>query len=243
MPNTRRLARSIGVDVSADNSTWLNLPGRTDNNPSFNPNIVDATDTDGNGYNSSEITAQGAQIVVKYNTLINGGTPNPAQALVEATEGQFGTSARLYVRWYDLDGGPNGWTAYSLLKVERAATSVNDLRAVTATFTTDGATVLPMGGTAIAAAVAARTGAVAPIVLSATPSGVAVGGLVKITGQNFLNQAITSVKFLAVTATITAVESDNTIWAVMPAGTAGSAPVTVTNATGVSNSLPYTRGA
>jgi len=82
---------------------------------------------------------------------------------------------------------------------------------------------------------------VAPVVVSATPSGAAVGSMVKITGRNFTGT--TSVKFAAVPAPVYSTDDDSTIYAVMPAGTAGSAPVTVTNAVGVSNALAYTRGA
>jgi len=82
-------------------------------------------------------------------------------------------------------------------------------------------------------------GAAAPTVLSATPSGAAAAALVTITGTGFATA--TSVKFAAVSATVFSIIGDATIVAVMPAGSAGSAPVTVINPTGTSNALAYTR--
>lgn len=95
---------------------------------------------------------------------------------------------------------------------------------------------MPMDGAPVWSDVAA-----APTVVAATPAAAAAGQLVTITGTKFTGAS--AVKFGAVSATVYTVLSDGTIVAVMPAGTAGSAPVTVTNGTGVSNSLAYTRGA
>lgn len=82
-----------------------------------------------------------------------------------------------------------------------------------------------------------------PVVVAATPSGAAAGTLVTITGSGFAGA--TSVKFAAVAVaagnyTISA--DGTTIYAVMPAGSAGSAPVTATTPAGTSNALAYTRG-
>lgn len=235
MSNVRRLARSLQVDVSTDGTTWLKLVESVDSNPTFAPNLVDSTSYDGQGFGSQEITLQNGTLVVKYNAISSGGVPNPAQELVEACEGQFGDAARLWVRWYDTDGGSRSWKAQAIVTVAPASTGVADLRAITATFTFDGDTVTKTANP--------YTADVAPVLLSATPSGAATGAQVLITGQHFLDSAISSVKFGAVSVTTYTLVSDSTIVAVMPSGTAGAAAVTVTNATGVSNSLAYTRAA
>lgn len=77
-----------------------------------------------------------------------------------------------------------------------------------------------------------------PAPVSATPSGAAAGAQVVILGSRFTGSS--AVKFGAVSAVFTVV-NDSTIVATMPAGSAGSAPVTVTNGSGVSSSLAYTR--
>jgi hypothetical protein len=79
-----------------------------------------------------------------------------------------------------------------------------------------------------------------PAPVSATPSGAAAGAQVTILGSRFTGSS--AVKFGAVSAVFTVV-NDSTIVATMPAGSAGSAAVTVTNGSGVSASLAYTRGA
>lgn len=80
-----------------------------------------------------------------------------------------------------------------------------------------------------------------PVVVSASPSGAAVGTQVSIVGDAFTGT--TSLKFGGVSATSFVIVSDALIVAVMPAGTAGAAPVTVTTPAGVSNALSYNRGA
>lgn len=80
----------------------------------------------------------------------------------------------------------------------------------------------------------------APAVVGAAPSGAAATELVKIIGTSF--DGATAVKFGATNATDFAVEDSTTIYASMPAGTAGSAAVTVTTAAGTSPAFAYTRG-
>lgn len=79
-----------------------------------------------------------------------------------------------------------------------------------------------------------------PTISAATPSGAAAGALVTITGFGFLGA--TAVKFAAVSATVFTVVSATTIIVVVPAGTAGSAPITVTTPAGTNATpFPYTR--
>lgn len=88
-----------------------------------------------------------------------------------------------------------------------------------------------------------------PRLSSALPTAVAQGGQVKISGTGFFKNGVAdvsgaaSVKFGATNATSYIVDDNETIYAVMPAGSAGVANVTVTNSNGVSTALSYTRGA
>lgn len=82
----------------------------------------------------------------------------------------------------------------------------------------------------------------APVLTAATPSNAAAGAQVKIEGSGFTGTTgAAGVKIAAVNATSYVVVSDGTIVAVVPAGSAGSAPITVTSPSGASNALPYTR--
>lgn len=88
-----------------------------------------------------------------------------------------------------------------------------------------------------------ESGAVATVT-SALPSAVAATGVVTITGVRFTGTTgAAGVKFGSTNATSYVVLSDSAIVAVMPAGSAGSAAITVTNATGASATYAYTRGA
>lgn len=79
-------------------------------------------------------------------------------------------------------------------------------------------------------------------ILAATPSGAGAGALVTIAGSRFAGTSgAAGVKFGAVNATSYTVVSDSTIVAVVPAGSAGSAPIIVTNGAGASTAFPYTR--
>ena len=80
-----------------------------------------------------------------------------------------------------------------------------------------------------------------PTISAVSPASATAGKLVTITGTGFLGATI--VKFGAVNATEFSVVNGSTILAVMPAGSAGSAPVQVTTPGGVSANFPYTRGA
>jgi hypothetical protein len=85
----------------------------------------------------------------------------------------------------------------------------------------------------------------APTVTAATPSAAPQNAIVKVIGTRFTGA--TDVRFGATTAgTINVgwyIDDDRTIYARVPAGTAGPAAVTVINPTGTSNALSYTRGA
>lgn len=78
-----------------------------------------------------------------------------------------------------------------------------------------------------------------PILVSASPSGAAAGALLTISGARFTGA--TAVTVGGVAATVRTVVSDSTIVVVVPAGSAGSAPITVTNAAGASSALAYIR--
>lgn len=235
MPNA--LARRFLVDVSTDNSTWTRLKGLNDFAQAENP-TQQASDTyDTNGYNSFEKTMTGWKLTVKFFRPTTANVPSdPGQALIEATRFQFGTSARIYVRWYDRYGYSTGnYSGYALIDWNQSKTGVADQEEVTVVFNGDGVL------TSIANPYAATA---VPTIISATPSGQTSGKILTITGSNFTGTiATTGVTIGGTNATSWVVQSDTMITAVMPTASAGSAPIVVTNANGASASFPYTRGA
>lgn len=235
---TTALARRFKVDVStiAAPTTWVNLKGINDLNPAISPTLVGADDFDTGGFSSFEKTMQGWVLTAKCRRATNAGVFDPGQELARTAQLQFADTARLNVRWYDRYGAPEAYSGIGLIGYTASKTGVADLDEVTITFTGDGAL------TAISNPFAASA---IPVVLSATPSGVAVGGVVTITGTGFIGTVpTTGVKFNSVNATTWSVVSDNVIVAVMPAGSAGVGNIVVTNAAGASTpAFPYTRGA
>lgn len=81
----------------------------------------------------------------------------------------------------------------------------------------------------------------APVLDTALPSGAAEDAIVTVTGTGFVG--VTSVTVGGAEAKSFTVTTTKELDFVMPAGSAGSAPIVVTAFNGTSNSLAYTRGA
>jgi len=228
------LARRFKVDVSLNGTTWLPFRGINDLNPPITPNLQSADDYDSDGWSSFEKTMQSWILTIKALRKTSAGVFDPGQELVRGQQLGFGDSARVYVRWYDRNGAPEAFSGRAIVGWVPSKTGVADLDEVTVTLTGDG-TLAPITNPG--------TAATAPILTSvtSTPAVQITGGQVTIYGSGFAGA--TSVKFAAVNAPEFIVVSDSVIVVKMPAGSAGSAPVTVVNGVGTSNALPYTRGA
>ena len=230
-------ARRFKVDVSADNITWINLKGIDDLAPSENATLQPADTFDTNGFNQFEKTMTGGKLVAKVLRPTTAGIPSdPGQELARTTRFQFGTAARLYVRWYDRNGGTEALQMYALVDWNQSKSGVADLDEVTITFTADGAITTitnPFAAPAI------------PLLTSFIPAtGAAVGTMLTIIGTGFTGTTGASgVKVGATNVTSYIVQSDSQIVAIMPAGSAGATTVTVTNPIGASAATAYTRGA
>lgn len=232
---TTALARRFKVDVSADDTTYIPFKGINDLNPPISPTLQSADDYDTDGWASFEKTMQSWILTAKALRKTVAGVFDPGQELVRSRQLGFADSARIYVRWYDRNGAPEAFKGRAIVGWVPSKTGVADLDEITCTFTGDGI-LTPIANPFAAAAV--------PVILSATPTAVAVGGIVNITGTGFAGvTGAASVKFGATNATSYIVVSDNTIVAVMPAGSAGAANITVVNGAGTSAAFSYTRGA
>ena len=229
------LARRFRVDVSADGTTWLQLKGMTDFNASVDVNAEDSTTYDNDGWESTERTMLGWGVEVTALRQSEGGVFDPGQELCRARQAKFGADAQIYVRWYDKDGAPEAHQGVAQVEWNRSKSGVKDLDEAKVTFKGQGARediANPVAEDAIAA------------IVSVLPSAAAEGAQVTITGSGFSSvTGATGVKFGAVNATSYVIVSDSVIVAIVPAGTAGSAAVTVTNGEGASLAFPYTRGA
>lgn len=232
------LARKFRVDVTSDltlASGWLQLNGVDDWNPNVNPTTEDTSAYDSSGWTTNEVTMQAWSAVASVFRRLNAGVYDPGQELCRATVGQFGGAARCGVRWYDKNGGPEAYSGIALVAWARNNTAVTNVEKATITFTN---TDVPLNlGITNPFNVAS-----APVLTGASPSGAGAGAALAIYGQYFTGTVpTTGVKVGGVNATSWTVQNDGLITAVVPAGSAGSAPIVVTNATGASVALPYTR--
>jgi hypothetical protein len=230
---TTALARRFKVDVSADNTTWLPFKGINDLNPPVSPTLVAADDYDSNGWNQFEKTMQSWILTIKALRKTVAGAFDPGQELVRAAQLQVGDAARVYVRWYDRNGAPEAFSGRAIVGWAPSKTGVADLDEVTVTLTGDGI-LSPITNPYSISTV--------PVITAISPSGKGAGQGVSIYGSGFTGLVSTSgVKFNAVNATDFSFQSDGLITAVLPAGSAGTTPVIVTNATGASIPFNYTR--
>lgn len=220
------LARKYGVQVSTDNTTWVNLKGIDDLNVAEGATIQGADTYDSNGFNSYEKTLTNAMLTAKILRPLTAGVYDAGQELARATRFQFGTSARLYVRWFDKNGSTDAYSMQALVTWTASKTGVADVEEVTISFQSDGAV------TQIANPYQAT---LLPVILSITPTGKGAGGAVLITGANFTGLvAVTGVKFGGTNASSFDLQNDQVISAVLPAGSAGTITVLVTTSVGAS---------
>jgi len=232
---TVSLARRFKVDVSTDGVSWIPLKGITDLSTPEKATTVSTADYDNDGFDSSEKTLTSWSVVAKMNRQVNAGVFDPGQELLRATKYQFQDLARAYVRWYDRNGAPEAYSGKALIEYAQSKTAVADVEEITATFDGDGI-VSPISNPVSVAN--------DPVITSVTPSGAATGSLINIQGAYFTGTIATSgVKIGGTNATTWSVVSDSLIVAEVPTGSAGSAPVIVTNATGASTAFAYTRAA
>lgn len=234
-----------GVDINLgtpEAPNWQSIRRPSAIAPSVSPITADAQSYDDFGApNADRISESWAlSFSIQVNRLASGLYTPEFERLKSYTEPDaVGVLAVAQVRWYDkpFAGTPNlddAYMGFATVTVERANTGNSDTGTWTVTLTGKGKrTKIANPFTGWAAAV--------PTITAATPTAAAVGAQVTITGTGFLGT--TFVKFAAVTAPVFTVMGGSTIVVVMPAGVAGSAPVTVTNATGISTAFAYTRGA
>jgi hypothetical protein len=230
-----KLARRFQVDVSTDAVTWIPYKGIQDFAKKESPTIQSTTDFDAGGFETVEKTVTSATVTIKNRHIDILLVEDPGQALTRiAGEFQFQDASRLYIRWYDrFNPAETGWQMRAVVDWSGSKTAVSDVEEITAVFRGDGVV------SSIANPLAS---AVIPVITAVTPSGVAAAGIIRIVGAHFTTPvATTGVKVGGVNATSWDFISDSLIEAVVPAGSAGSAPIIVTTTAGASAGFAYTR--
>lgn len=221
-------------DIAASPATpvWLNVPDITGLNPSAPPKQKDDTTYANKGQSSQAKTGEDwtMQVQVKGVKDETGEFQPELLVLINAADSN-GADNVIGYRYYHATSAVLAYQGTAGVEWTRANTDNDSIEFFSFTLTGKG------DRTKITNPAVTPT---AGVVSQAAPSAAAAGALVSITGSGFTGA--TGVKFGAVSATVFTVVDDNHIVAVVPAGSAGSAPVTVITPAGTSNALPYTRG-
>lgn len=171
--------------------------------------------------------------------LAGGGFDATADAAFAAVTAALknGTPVWLYARKTDkkaTDAWASGDELYLgqrvLVSAIKSTETTGYIKYEVATLSQDGWPFITVGGTAGV-----------PVLVSASPSAQTAGKSLLVKGVRFTGTTAASVGGTA--ATNFTVVDDTTLLLTMPSGSAGSAPLIVTNANGASSSFAYTRGA
>jgi hypothetical protein len=202
------------------------------------PNLEDDNVYEDGGYTGQTKTALSwkAEATVMRRTDPNDVTIyDPGQEKLRILAKTLGPTGVAYCRMYDRDGGPEAFTGFGEVTWAPQGGSPTDLEQVDITITGKGAPTYITNPNAPALAIPTVTG------LSPATGTTAGGTLVRITGSNFKDRngntvvtGATGVKFGATNATSYQVYDRQTIFAIAPAGGAGTVQVSVTNTAGVS---------
>lgn len=210
------------------------------------PNLEDDNVYEDLGYTGQTKTAlsvKGEGSVMRRTLPTDVTTYDPGQEKLRTLSNLLGPTGVGYFRTYDRDGGPEAYTYFAEVSWQPAGGSPTDLEKVDFTLTGKGAPLLITNPNAPALALPTVTG------FSPATTSTAGGGLVIITGDNFMDRngnivvsGAASVKFAAANATSYTVLNRQQIAAIAPANTAGAKVITVVNTTGtsvVTSSITY----
>lgn len=239
-----------GIDVdttypASGAAVWQPVRRISDLQPGVTPKTQDAQTYDDFGSSNADKTGEDWTLgfSVLGNRLASTGEFLPeVQAIIDTTKPSAkGEDAVLHIRYYHKpeSGTPDPTDAYegfATVAVSRANAGADGaVERLTVTLTGKGPRkeiTNPFTGWT----------ATVPTLSSALPSGAAAGAQVTIKGTGFSAvSGAAGVKFGATNATSYTVVDPTTIVAIVPTGTAGSAPIIVTSTAGASTALPYTR--
>lgn len=232
---------ALDVQDPAALGVWVPVMGIQESKPRpAEPTTQDDSDMDGGVFKSQTVTALTWGFdgkVLRKVTAASATAYDPGQEIIRKAANNAGVLAVIPFRYYELEPSGPRVEAYQGTGVPTWAPDGGNMESLdTVAFSITGR------GTRTAITHPEGAGA-APVITSALPSGAAAGATVVIQGQGFTGvTGATGVKFNGVNATSYVVLSDSLITAVVPAGSAGSAPIIVTHpTTGASAALPYTR--
>lgn len=140
---TTALARRWKTDVDLGTTTtpdWQPLIGVTEFQPTFPPNIEEATTYDSGGWAENEKTGQSWEISATFNRRINDTAKvyNDVHEALRQASFAYGSAARVRIRFYDRNGLPEAYQGTALVEWEDQGGEANALGQVSVTLTGDG---------------------------------------------------------------------------------------------------------
>lgn len=241
-PQQSTLSRKWKIEVNTGTVSvpvWTNVNGLASLTPvRAEANLEDDNVYEDEGYTGQTKTALSwkADVTLMRRTLPTDVTTyDPGQEKLRTLAETLGPAGVGHFRIYDRDGGPEAWTGFAEVGWTNQGGEMTDLESVEVALTGKGKPTNITNPNAPALAL--------PSVAGLTPAtGSTAGGtLVKIIGDNFKDRngvnvvsGATGVKFGANNATSYQIMDRQTIFAVAPAGVAGTVQVIVTNTTGAS---------
>lgn len=140
---TTALARRWKMDVNLgtdDVPDWQPMIAITEFQPTFPPNIEEASTYDSEGWAENEKTAQAWEVACTFNRRINDQTLvyNDVHEAIRTAAFAYGSAARVPLRFYDRNGLPEAYQGKALVEWEDQGGEYNALGQVSATFTGDG---------------------------------------------------------------------------------------------------------
>lgn len=229
-------AYEYGIDVFIG-AAWVNVPDITAVNPAFAPKTRNRSSYAAKGKARPNTYARDMTLSFNVEVVRNGAGSyqNELQYLLDKSV-MLGKDNQVRFRVFDVEGAD--WAHEGVFNLEQGRPSTGDEDAGWFSFTgssVGGTTKIPNPVNA----------ALLPQIAAAYPSGAAAGAAVFIEGLAFTGAlASGGVKFGGVNATTVTVIDDKRIRAIVPAGAAGPAAITVVTPIGTSPvALPYTRGA
>lgn len=238
------LSYELAIDLNLGTlaiPSWQRVRFSSAINPTHTPSMADAATYDDRGSQNQVKIGDSASLPFTVQAQRNpDGTylPEVVALLNAAKTITRGNAAVVEARYYDTEGADYAFQGRFSVEASRQSTGNAEIGGWSFSLTSRGP-VLPIANPSTALVPTAD-----PLITSALPSAATAGDQITIHGANFTGTAgATGVKVGSVNATSYVVVGDNTIVAVVPAGSAGSAPITVTRGAVTSNAFPYTRGA
>jgi hypothetical protein len=162
--------------------TWVTVFGLTNFNPAKSDNMVDTTDYDAVGWTATQPFLSGFTVTGSVERKLYSGALDVGQEFLRS---QNFAKLTVHARWFDRTGAAEAFDGWGFTTWENQGGDPNTADIVNFTLSGNGA--LTSITNPFATLVVATVG-------SATPSGVSVGGIVRITGFRFHRRHVDEVR-------------------------------------------------